>query len=95
MPNSIFIITRRKEPKLQPGELPALVQIQLAIEDYNTLLAEKGEASFRDITKRHGIPWETLRDRITLCMAKSREEDAQDRQCLTVAEEEILEEYCL
>jgi hypothetical protein len=88
-------MTRRKEPKLQPGELPALVQIQLAMEDYNTLLTKKGEASFRDIAKRRGIPWETLRDRITLRTAKSREEDAQDRQRLIVAEEEILEEYCL
>jgi hypothetical protein len=88
-------MTRRKEPKLQPGELPALVQIQLAMEDYNTLLTKKGEASFRDIAKRRGIPWETLRDRIILRIAKSREEDAQDRQRLIVAEEEILEEYYL
>ena len=88
-------MTRRKEPKLQPGELPASVQIQLAIEDYNTILAKKGQASIRDIARRRNIPYKTLRDRISLCTAKSRELDAQARQRLTVAEEEVLEEYCL
>ena len=68
-------MTRRKEPKLQPGELPASVQIKLAIEDYNTMLAKKGRASIRDIAKRRGIPWETLRDRISLRTLKSKEEE--------------------
>jgi len=59
------------------------------------VLAEKGEASIRDIVRRRGIPWETLRDRISLRTVKSRELEAQARQRLTVAEEEVLEEYCL
>src|SRR5271167_2771328 len=88
-------MTRRNEPKLQPGELPVSVQIQLAIEDYNTILAKKGWASIRDIAKRRNIPWETLRDRISLHTTKSKELEAQARQRLTVAEEEVLEEYCL
>jgi hypothetical protein len=71
-------MTRRKVPKLKPGELPASVQIQLVIEDYNTDLAKKGKASIYDIIKRRGIPWETLRDRISLYTKKSKEEEAQD-----------------
>jgi hypothetical protein len=88
-------MTCRKDPKLQPGELPASVQMKLAVEDYNTMLAEKGQASIRDIVRRRGVPWETLRDRISLRTAKSKEEEAQAQRRLTVAEEEVLEEYCL
>jgi hypothetical protein len=49
------------------------MQIKLMIKDYNIMLAEKGEASIRDIVRRRGIPWETLRDYISLYIAKSRE----------------------
>jgi hypothetical protein len=53
------------------------VQIQLAIEDYNTILAKKGQESIRDIIKRRNIPYKTLRDYILLYIAKSRELDTQ------------------
>jgi hypothetical protein len=45
------------------------------IEDYNTILAKKGQASIRDITRRCNIPYETLRDYISLYIVKSRELD--------------------
>jgi hypothetical protein len=88
-------MTRRKVPKLKPGELPTSIQIQLAIKDYNTDLTKKRKASIRDITKRRGIPWKTLQDHISLYIKKSKEEVAQDRQRLIITEEEILEEYYL
>jgi len=66
----------------------------LAIEDYNIELTLKGRSSIRQYVKRRGIPYETLRDRISYG-AKSRKNFAEARQRLTVAEEEVLEEYCL
>ncbi len=71
------------------------MQIQLAIKDYNTVLAKKGWASIRNIAKRRSIHWETLRDHISLRTTKSKELEAQARQRSRVAEEEVLEEYCL
>jgi hypothetical protein len=49
----------------------------------------------RDSAKRRGVSWTTIRDRILLRTKKSKAKEAQNRQRLTVAEEEILEEYCL
>ena len=73
-------MARRKEPKLQPGELPYSVQIELAIEDYNNDLAKDPlKASMRDSAKRRGVSWTTIRDRILLCIKKSKAEEAQNR----------------
>jgi hypothetical protein len=63
------------------------------MEDYNTELIQKRRSSIRDYAKRRGIPYETLRDRISYSV-KSRKNWAEARQRLTVAEEEVLE-YCL
>jgi hypothetical protein len=87
-------MTCTKIPKSQPGELSQDERIMLAIEDYNPELVQKGRASIRDHTKRRGIPYETLRDRISFG-AKSRKNFAEARQRLTVVEEEVLKEYYL
>jgi hypothetical protein len=87
-------MTRRKIPKLRPGELSQDELIILAIEDYNIELTLKRRLSIRQYIKRRGILYETLRDRI-LYGAKSRKNFTEARQRLTVAEEEVLEEYCL
>jgi hypothetical protein len=65
------MMTRRKTPKLQPGELSQDKLIALIIEDYNTELIQKGRLSIRDYAKRHSILYKTLRDRI-LYSIKSR-----------------------
>jgi hypothetical protein len=49
----------------------------------------------RDLAKRRGVSWTTIRDYILLRTKKSKAEEAQNRQRLTVAEEEILKEYYL
>jgi hypothetical protein len=49
----------------------------------------------RRSAKQQGVSWTTIRDHITLCTKKSKAEEAQNRQCLIIAEKEILEEYCL
>ena len=48
----------------------------------------------REHAKRRRIPYKTLQERIKKGV-KSRKNWAQARQRLTVAEEEVLEEYCL
>jgi len=87
-------MTRRIILKLRPGELSQDERIELAIEDYNTEIIEKGRASMREHAKRRRIPYKTLQKRIKKGV-KSRKNWAQARQRLTVAEEEVLEEYCL
>jgi hypothetical protein len=87
-------MTRRKIPKLRPGELSQDKLIMLIIKGYNTKLLQKGRSSIQYHAKRHGILYETLRGRI-IRGAKSRRNWARARQRLTVAEEEVLEEYCL
>jgi hypothetical protein len=64
-------MTRRKTPKLRPGELSQDKLITLAIEDYNTELIQKGRSSIQDYIKRRGILYKTLRDRISYSV-KSR-----------------------
>jgi len=59
------MMTRRKTPKLQPGELSQDKLITLTIENYNTELIQKGRLFIRDYTKRRSILYETLRDRIS------------------------------
>ena len=71
-------MTRRKTPKLRPGELSQDELIALAMEDYNTELIQKGRSSIRDHAKRRGIPYETLRDRISYGV-KSRKNWAEAR----------------
>ena len=71
-------MTRRKTPKLRPGELSQDELIMLAIEDYNIELTLKGRSSIRQYVKRRGIPYETLRDRISYGV-KSRKNWAEAR----------------
>ena len=87
-------MTRRKIPKLQAGELPWATRLELAVDEYKTTYTETGKVSFRSVGRRYNIHWENIRDRIVRG-SKSRKAVAQDRQRLTPAEEDVLEEYCL
>ena len=86
-------MTRRKIPKIQPGETSHDDKLLLAVTEYKRVWDIKGDASFRSISARYGVHWETLRNRIIRGQG-TREEYGKLRQRLTPAEEKVLWEYC-
>jgi hypothetical protein len=86
-------MTRRKIPKSQPGGTSHDDKLLLAVTEYKRVWDMKGDASFRGISARYGVHWETLRNRVIRGQG-TREEYGKLRQRLTPAEEKVLWEYC-
>jgi hypothetical protein len=83
-------MTRRKNSKTQPGELPWEERVLLAVTEYKTTLESKGDASFRAIGRKYDIAWATIRNRVVRGQG-TRREWGEARQRLTAAEELVLE----
>ncbi len=84
-------MTRRKIPKLEPGELPYNKRVTLTIKEYQRLLRSKRDASLRNVVLRYNVYQETIRDYINRAML--REEFAAARQRLSPSKEKVLEGY--
>ena len=69
-----------------PDELSESVRLEMA---YDTFLDYNGGQSIRKTAREHGIPWETLRDRIK--GAKTKAQDAESRQRLLAKEEAVIQ----
>jgi hypothetical protein len=86
-------MTRRKIPKSQPEKTSHDDKLLLAMTEYKRVWDMKGDASFRGISARYGVHWETLRNRVVRGQG-TREEYEKLRQRLIPAEEKVLWEYC-
>jgi hypothetical protein len=83
-------MTRRKRIS-DTGEKATDERIQDAAEFYFSLRAEH-DVSIRMVAKRHGIPWESLRERIRGRIP--RKEAMEKFQKLSLFEEGVIEGYC-
>jgi hypothetical protein len=86
-------MTRRKIPEIQPGKIPWEERVLLAVDEYHTTLASKGDASFRALGRRYNVAWSTIRNRV-IRGHKTRKQYAIARQRLTPGEELALEGWC-
>jgi hypothetical protein len=86
-------MTRPKRHSTSVGEIPVEDRIQAAVRIYMARLNSQREISIRKAALSHGVPWETVRDRIAgRCPRKKALEEFQK---LSVFEETVIEKYCL
>src|SRR4051794_38857437 len=74
--------------EFDPPELSKRERLELAFDAWKS---SNGALSLRKAARKYGVSWETLRDRKN--GAKSKAEEAQARQRLTVQEEESLRKW--
>ena len=85
-------MTRPKRRSSATGEKPKEERIQEATEWYLRLRDSQMSMSIRLAAKRHGVPWESVRNRVK--GAVTRKKRMEDFQKLTVFEESVIESYC-
>lgn len=85
-------MTRLKRRVSAAGEKAKEERIQDATELYLRLRNSQRGASIRKVAMWHGIPWETLRDRVRGSV--QRKKAMEDFQKLTLFEEGVIEKYC-
>jgi hypothetical protein len=85
-------MTRPKRRTSDTGEKPKEERILAAAEWYLSLRDSQISMSIRLAAKRHGVPWESVRNRVKGVV--SRKKAIEDFQKLTVFEEGIIESYC-
>ena len=83
-------MTRRKIPKIEPGEIPWEERVLLAVDEYCTTLALKGCTSFRATGRRYDISWSIIRNQVVRGYT-TRKQYAITRQRLTPGEELALD----
>jgi hypothetical protein len=55
-------MTRPKEPRTEPGEVPYVIRIEQAIEAYNNKVEEGGRSLFRRVRREFAVSWVIIRD---------------------------------
>ncbi|KAN0071143.1 hypothetical protein V8E54_010574 [Elaphomyces granulatus] len=85
-------MTRPKRRISAAGEKLKEERIQDAAEWYLSLRDSQTAMSIRLAAKRHGVPWESVRNRLRGVV--SRKKAMEDCQKLTIFEEGIIESYC-
>jgi hypothetical protein len=86
-------MTRPKRRVVDTGEMPFEERLQTAVEVYKARHNTQREISIRKVALGHGVPWETVRDRISGSVP--RKNTSQDMQRLSPFEEGVIEKYCL
>ena len=85
-------MTRPKHRISATGEKSREERTQDATALYHRLQNSQEEISIRKAAKRHGVPWESVRDRVGGRVP--RKKATEDLQKLTLFEEGIIESYC-
>ena len=86
-------MTRPKSRVVDTGEMPFEERLQAAVKVYKARYNSQREISIRKVALNHGVPWETVRDRISGSVP--RKKTSQDMQSLSPFEEGVIEKYCL
>jgi hypothetical protein len=86
-------MTCPKSQVVDIGEMPFEERLQAAIKAYQARYNSQREISIRKVALNHGVPWETVCDRISGSV--SRKKTSQDMQRLLLFEEGVIEKYCL
>src|SRR4051812_5044354 len=74
-------MTRPKIRVVDTGEMPFEERLQAAVKVYKARYNSQREISIRKVALNHGVPWETVRDRIS--GSAPRKKTSQDMQRLS------------
>jgi hypothetical protein len=86
-------MTRPKSRVVDTGEMPFEERLQAAVKVYKARYNSQREISICKVALNYGVPWETVRDRISGSVP--RKKTSQDMQRLSPFEEGVIEKYCL